>query len=126
MTMAERIRYLVNRHPKSRQQIASDLYISVDCLGNYITGRRSPDAAMVRIMAIYFQVSADYILCVVPAPEEVFSLSEAEQEQNLLNIFRTMTPEQKEIFMHSGYGIINYTSSRTPSAEETSADRVNS
>ena len=45
MSIAERIRYLVKRHPKSRQDIAGDLFISADCLGNYITGRRCPDAA---------------------------------------------------------------------------------
>lgn len=110
MSMSERIRYLVKRHPKSRQQIASDLYISADCLGNYITGRRCPDAAMVRKMAIYFQVSADYILCVTPALEDTFTLPTVEQEQCLLSLFRTMTPTQRELFLHSGYGIINYAS----------------
>lgn len=110
MSMAERIRYLVKRHPKSRQEIASDLYISADCLGNYITGRRCPDAAMVRKMAIYFQVSADYILCVAPTLEETFTLPTIEQEQSLLSLFRTMTPMQRELFLHSGYGIANYAS----------------
>ena len=110
MSMSERIRFLVKRHPKSRQQIASDLYISADCLGNYITGRRCPDAAMVRKMAMYFQVSADYILCVVPALEDTFMLPTVEQEQGLLSLFRTMTPMQREIFLHSGYGIVNYVS----------------
>lgn len=110
MSMAERIRYLVKRHPKSRQEIASDLYISADCLGNYITGRRCPDAAMVRKMAVYFQVSADYILCVAPTLEETFTLPTIEQEQSLLSLFRTMTPLQRELFLHSGYGIANYAS----------------
>ena len=110
MSMAERIRYLVKRHPKSRQEIASDLYISADCLGNYITGRRCPDAAMVRKMAIYFQVSADYILCVAPTLEDTFTLPTIEQEQSLLSLFRTMTPMQREFFLHSGYGIANYAS----------------
>ena len=110
MSMSERIRCLVKRHPKSRQQIASDLYISTDCLGNYITGRRCPDAAMVRKMAIYFQVSAHYILCVTPTLEENFALPSVEQEQSLLKIFRSMSPIQREVFLHSGYGIINYAS----------------
>ncbi len=116
MSMADRIRVLVKQHPKSRQQIADELYISIDCLGNYITGRRSPDAAMVRQMAIYFQVSADYILCVAPV-EEVFSRSTAEQEQHLLDMFRIMTPVQREIFLHSGYGIINFKSSHGSGAD---------
>lgn len=110
MSMAERIRYLVKRHPKTRQEIAGDLYISSDCLGNYITGRRCPDAAMVRNMAIYFQVSADYILCVSPTLDDTFMLPSAEQEQGLLSLFRTMTPIQRELFLHSGYGIVNYAS----------------
>ncbi|MCI8892153.1 MAG: helix-turn-helix transcriptional regulator [Eubacterium sp.] len=108
MSMAERIRYLVKRHPKSRQEIAGDLYISTDSLGNYITGRRCPDAAMVRKMAIYFQVSADYILCVTPTLEDTFTLPTIEQEQSLLSLFRTMTPIQRELFLHSGYGITSY------------------
>lgn len=112
MTMAKRIGYLVKKHPKNRQQIASELYISPECLGNYITGRRCPDAVMVRKMALYFQVSADYILCVTPTLEDTFPLLAAEQEQSLLSLFRTMTPTQREVFLHSGYGIAHYASIR--------------
>ena len=108
MAMAERIRYLVKRHPKNRQEIAKDLHISADSLGNYITGRRCPDADMVRDMAIYFQVSADYILCVISTKED--RLPAMEQEQSLLNLFRNMTPMQREVFLRSGYGIANYES----------------
>ena len=62
MTMAERIRYLVKRHPKSRQEIAGDLHISVDSLGNYITGRRCPDADMLRTMATFrYQPTIFYV-----------------------------------------------------------------
>lgn len=110
MAMAERIRYLVKRHPKNRREIAKDLHISVDSLGNYITGRRCPDADMVREMAIYFQVSADYILCVISAKEDTAALPVMEQEQNLLSLFRNMTPMQREVFLRSGYGIANYES----------------
>ncbi len=110
MSMAQRIRYLVDKHPKSRQQIAADLYISVDCLGNYINGRRCPDAGMVRKMAIYFQVSTDYLLCVASAAKDAAILPTVEQEQNLLKLFRTMTPTQRELFLYSGYGIANYAS----------------
>lgn len=110
MAMAERIRYLVKRHPKNRQEIAKDLHISADSLGNYITGRRCPDVTIVRDMAIYFQVSADYILCVTEAKTDTPSLPSVEQEQSLLGLFRTMTPIQREVFLHSGYGIANYTS----------------
>ncbi len=114
MAMAERIRYLVKRHPKNRQEIAKDLHISADSLGSYITGRRCPDVTMVRDMAIYFQVSADYILCVTSTKEDTLTQPSAEQEQSLLNLFRAMTyllkDLQREIFLHSGYGIVNYTS----------------
>ena len=110
MTMAERIRYLVKRHPKSRQEIAGDLHISVDSLGNYITGRRCPDADMLRTMAIYFQVSADYILCVTSAEADIPLVPAMEQEESLLCLFRAMTPMQREVFLHSGYGITNYIS----------------
>ncbi len=110
MSISERIRYLVKRHPKSRQEIAGDLFISTDCLGNYITGRRCPDAAMVRKLAIYFQVSADYILCVTPALKDTFTLPTVGQEQGLLSLFRTMNPVQRELFLHSGYGITSYAS----------------
>lgn len=118
MSMAERIRYLVKRHPKSRQEIANDLYISTDCLGNYITGRRCPDAAMVRNMAMYFQVSADYILCVAPVNP---TLPTMEQEENLLTLFRTMTPMQRELFLHSAYGITNYAEIRQMLSDDGSS-----
>mgnify|MGYP002511138758 FL=1 len=108
MTMAERIRSLVKRHPKSRQQIANDLFITSECLGNYINGRRTPDVNMVRNMADYFQVSADYIICAAADTEKNAALPTIEQEKHLLSLFRTMTPPQREIFLHSGYGITNY------------------
>ena len=81
MTMAERIRSLVKRHPKSRQQIANDLFITSECLGNYINGRRSPDVHMVRNMADYFQVSADYIICAAANAEKNAALPTIEQEK---------------------------------------------
>lgn len=108
MAMADRIRYLVKRHPKSRQQIAADLFISTDCLGNYITGRRCPDAAMVRKMAIYFKVSADFILCVTPTADIPDTMPTASQETDLLSLFRSMTPKQREFYIQSGYGITQY------------------
>ncbi|MDE7310680.1 MAG: helix-turn-helix domain-containing protein [Eubacterium sp.] len=118
MTMAERIRYLVKRHPKSRRQIANDLFISSECLGNYINGRRTPDVNMVRNMADYFQVSADYIICAVSDAEKNAVLPTVEQERNLLRLFRTMTPPQREIFLHSGYGIANYEGFYQPVAKK--------
>lgn len=110
MALAERIRYLVKRHPKNRQQIARDLHISADSLGNYITGRRCPDVNMIRDMAIYFQVSADFILCVTSGNADLLTLPSQEQEQSLLRMFRMMTPTQRETFLQSGYGIVKYTS----------------
>ena len=65
---------------------------------------------IVRDMAIYFQVSADYILCVTEAKADTPSLPSVEQEQSLLSLFRAMTPIQREVFLHSGYGIANYAS----------------
>ena len=105
MAIAEQIRYLVKHHPKSRQQIAADLFISSDCLGNYINGRRCPDAAMIRNMAKYFHVSTDFILCISDQAKETASLPAAAQEQQLLILFRSMTPSQQEAFLHCGYGI---------------------
>ena len=105
MTIAEQIRYLVNNHPKSRQQIAADLFISSDCLGNYINGRRCPDAAMIRNMATYFHVSTDFILCIADDTKEAASLPTVTQEQQLLILFRSMTSSQRETFLHCGYGI---------------------
>ncbi len=110
MALAERIRYLVNQHPKNRRQIARDLHISTDSLGNYITGRRCPDVNMIREMAIYFQVSADFILCVTSGNADMLALPSQEQEQSLLGMFRKMTPVQRETFLQSGYGIVKYTS----------------
>lgn len=108
MAMSERIRFLVKRHPKSRQEIAADLFMSADCLGNYITGRRCPDAAMVRKMAIYFKVSADFILCLSPSSRQPTPMPTPSQESNLLSLFRSMTPQQRDFYIQSGYGITQY------------------
>lgn len=110
MSIAERIRYLVKKHPKSRQQIAADLFITADCLGNYIYGRRCPDASMIRNMAMYFHVTTDYLLCITDDERETGAQPEAVQEQQLLSLFHCMTATQKEDFLHCGYGIAHFTS----------------
>lgn len=105
MAIAERIRHLVNNHPKNRRQIAADLYISTDCLGNYINGRRCPDAAMIRSLAMYFHVSTDYLLCITDDAKETAIPPVATQEQQLLSLFHSMSASQREDFLHCGYGI---------------------
>ena len=108
MSMADRIRYLVKRHPKSRKEIAGELYISIDSLGNYITGRRCPDAVMIRKLALYFHVSADFILGITDEQETALALPTIPQEQQLLHLFRSMDSHQREYFFQSGYGIAHF------------------
>lgn len=109
MTMAERLRLLVKNCPRNRRQIASDLCISFDCLNNYLYGRRRPDADMVRQLALYFHVSADYILCISDAPEaNKLPPSTSQDEWKLVMLFRSMTHSQRECYLDSGYGIVRF------------------
>lgn len=79
--------------------LAIALNISQYTVSSYETGRQQPTADMLVTLSDFFNVSIDYILCKSNIRfrfDEVISNSLSEKEMELLNIFKTLSPEKQE------------------------------
>lgn len=65
-------------------------------IGGYVQGISEPDFETLKRIALYFNVSADYLLNI---PEnKINNLAEEE----LLRVFRSMTNEQQQLYIEQG------------------------
>ena len=80
----------------TQKQFANDLNIAPSTIGGYVQGISEPDFETLKRIALYFNVSADYLLNI---PEnKINNLAEEE----LLRVFRSMTIEQQQLYIEQG------------------------
>ncbi len=91
MNFGERLRALLDERGMTQRELASRLNIAASTVGSYVQNTREPDFATLRLIAAYFEVSTDYLLCCQSGKAAV------PQEDELLRIFRALTPEQRDI-----------------------------
>ena len=96
MTFAEKLRMLIDEREITQKKLALDLQIPASTLGGYVQGTSEPDFDTLKLIARYFNVSSDYLLD-IPA-----DLTRSGREEELLRIFRAMTPEQQELYLEQG------------------------
>lgn len=96
MTFSYILRLLIEERGLTQKQLAKDLHIAVSTLGGYVQGTSEPDFDTLRRIADYFDVSADYLLDIR------FDKGKSYREDDLLRIFRGLTPQQQEIFTEQG------------------------
>ena len=90
------LRDLLDERKLSQKQLADDLSISASAIGNYVRNNREPDFETLKKIAGYFHVSTDFLL-------NCQSLQDfSHEEQKLLQIYHTLTEEQKELFIEQG------------------------
>lgn len=96
MKFAETLRQLIDNFDISQKQLANEIQISPSTLANYVQGSRSPDYDTLIAIARYFSVTTDYLLG--------YQLEKADkyQETALLQIFRSLTPDQQETYIEQG------------------------
>ncbi len=105
MTLGNTLLNLLYENDISQKQMAIDLGISPSTLNGYINNRREPDYDTLLKFAGYFHVSCDYLLgsrcgsqsCAKDSQKTPPPLNN--QEIKLLNIFRSLTPDQMELTM---------------------------
>ncbi len=91
MSFGSNLRILIDERGITQKELAARLNIAPSTLGSYVQNTREPDFETLRSIARCFDVSMDYLLD-NPSTQGV-----THQEAELLRIFRSLTPEQKEI-----------------------------
>lgn len=109
MDIATMIRELRTEKALTQGQLATVLGITQDSISLWEKGKRVPDTQYVIKLADYFEVSTDYLLGRSDDLGAVTVLSSApvlaEQERQLLDLFRSMTHAQQVRFIAYGEGI---------------------
>ena len=102
MKFAETLRQLIEEADISQKDLAHEINMSPSTLANYVQGSRSPDYETLMAVARHFNVTTDYLLGF-----ELGSVDD-QKEMKLVQIFRSLTPEQREIFIEQGSAIVRF------------------
>ena len=90
------LKILIEENNITQKNLAAKLNIAPSTISSYVQNMREPDFDTLKKIAVYFDVSLDYLLGM-----PLKSMDES-NEIELLRIFRSMTDEQREIFIEQG------------------------
>ena len=100
MKFAETLRQLIEEADISQKDLAHEINMSPSTLANYVQGSRSPDYDTLMAIARHFNVTTDYLLGF-----ELGNIDD-QKEMKLMQIFRSLSPEQRDIFIEQGSAIV--------------------
>ena len=103
MKFCKILKNLIEERNLTQKRLAEELHIAVSTLGGYVQGTSEPDFEMLIIFANYFSVSTDFLLG-FPSSAKI----DSQKEENLLRIFRMLTPEQQNIYIEQGKAFLKY------------------
>lgn len=101
MKFGDILRNLIEDNDMTQKQLAAVLNLAPSTLGNYIQNSREPDYVTLKRIADYFQVTVDYLL------DHKTGQAESRNEMELLRVYRTLTPEQQEIYIRQGKAFLS-------------------
>lgn len=96
MKFGDILRKLIEEQGMTQKEFAHVLGITPSALGNYIHNTREPDFTILLQISDYFHVSTDFLL------NHNVEYTYTHDEDVLLHIFRSLTPEQKEFYIEQG------------------------
>ncbi|HZK21606.1 MAG TPA: helix-turn-helix transcriptional regulator [Oscillospiraceae bacterium] len=96
MNFGDVLRALLEERNTTQKQLANDLNIAPSTIGGYVQNSSEPDFETLKRLAKYFDVSTDYLL------NYRFGKTATYQEDDLLRIFRSLSPEQRELYLEQG------------------------
>ncbi len=102
MVFSEILRNLIEEKGITQKQLALDIEIPVSTVGGYFQGTSEPDFDTLKLIAKYFNVSTDYLLSFQSLP------AKTEEENDILRVYRSLTAEQKKIFLNQGKVFLKY------------------
>jgi len=100
MHFAEMLRRLIEEADITQKRLAEEINISPSTLANYVQGSRNPDYDTLMAIAKYFNVTTDYLLGFQLLNADVY------QEMTLLQIFRSLSLEQRDVYIEQGRAFI--------------------
>ena len=100
MKFGEILKGLLEEREMSQKQLADELKLLAPTLGRYVRNDREPDIETIKIIAKYFGVSTDYLL------DCQTGKTVSHMEDEMLRVFRSMTPEQQEMCVEQGKAVI--------------------
>ena len=98
MQFGENLRLLMEEHNITPKQLAKHLRISISMLNSYTRCIQEPDFDTLKRIAVFFDVRIDDLLDYQGMPDK----SEHQMEDELLQVFSGMPPEQQRIFLEEG------------------------
>lgn len=104
MTFSDILRLLIEERGITQKKLAGDLHIAVSTLGGYVQGTSEPDFDTLKRLATYFDVSVDYLL------DFRAGKTNSHAEDDILRVFRSLTPSQQEIYLEQGKAILRINS----------------
>ena len=108
VSFSERLRALIEERRMTQIQLAFDLRIPVSTLGGYVQGTSEPDFDTLKVIASYFDVTTDFLLGHPTAD------TKDSKEEDLLRIYRTLSLEDRKVYLEQGKAFIRYKSLHGP------------
>jgi transcriptional regulator with XRE-family HTH domain len=96
MQFGDTLRWLIDETEITQKKLAEDLHVAASTIANYVSGLREPDYDTLKRIALYFNVSIDYLLDHHPKQ------GTNDLESDLLHTFRSLPPAQQRIFLEQG------------------------
>lgn len=96
MVFGEILRNLIENNDITQKQLAQDINAAPSTISSYVQGVREPDFETLKRLADFFDVSIDYLL------GHRSKKADSHAEDELLRIFRALTPEQQDIYLEQG------------------------
>lgn len=107
MNFGERLRALIEESGLTQKEIAKRLNIAPSTMGCYVQNTREPDFSMLIRLADFFGVSVDYLL------DRRTAHADTAQEDELLRIFRSLSPTQRALYIEQGRAFLKINASET-------------
>ena len=96
MKFGNKLKILIEENNITQKNLAAKLNIAPSTISSYVQNMREPDFDTLKKIAVYLDVSLDYLLGMP------LKSTDESNESELLRIFRAMTDEQREIFIEQG------------------------
>jgi len=109
MKFGENLRLLMETHSIAPKQLAKILHISITMLNNYMHCILEPDYDTLKRIAAFFEMRTDDLLDYRGAPDR----REHQMEDELLQAFSEMPPEQQRIFLAQGKATAKFCSKQS-------------
>ena len=99
MNFGDILRSLLEERDITQKKLALDLNIAPSTIGGYVQNSSEPDFETLKRLAKYFDVTTDYLL------DYHSGKTATREEDELLRIFRSLSIEQKELYLEQGKAV---------------------